>query len=952
MFIYCIYCGAENSDDVDLCVNCGEEIIPELTGNLLTPNTVIGNRYQIIGLIKAGGMGAVYKTTDTRLDRVCAVKEMISAEYENPKEHKYAVKRFNTEAKILSSLQHDHLPVVYDYFVENGRYYLVMSFIEGEDLSSILDREGDPYLPEDKVVEWSKQILSVLDYLHNQKTPIIYRDIKPGNIMVRDSDGRAMLIDFGIARAINPDQKTSKTAIGTDGYAPKEQYRGQVEPRSDIYALGATMHHLLTGETPVPLDFEPISVFNPDISPTLEQIVMKALEKEVSDRFANAKEMLIMLSNYKSFPQRHGESSDDVDVFDLQIEEQEMAVEEPYDLFMLDESPSGILPPAEEEPEELEDGVGPGLLMWVGDEDPADVAREAQKVETEQEIAEYKKVFDEFEEDFQRRLQEESQTREAPSMEEYKPKSRTTKIVSDDDAARPIPGYDIPESEYDKHVAGYDKKENNILKQREEEEKYSKEVQKKEDFHGTGKESQKQKTDVKQMAKYTEGDRKEKPFDEEELEIDIKQSVKYFKDSRKEKSFDEDELEIDIKEHQVNKKSVYTGKYDEDDELEVEIREIKPPVKEYKKEVKEENVKEPEVKNGKKEIQPVITEQEELELLVESIDDKPENEEEELIILEDIKYEDRKKLTPDSIELKIGMAKDSVDIYEEQKKNEPIIPLITKKNKVRQRYTKEDDIKVIKKPLSSVPYSYEEELPSTIFHDVDQSEMIYIRPGFSMIGSNDPDDDNPETTMYFYGYYIDKYPVTNFRYNMFLQETGHRKPINWSYSPKNADCPVTCVSWEDASAYAQWCGKRLPTEAEWENAARGTDGRNYPWGYEWDSNNCNNWHTDDPAIVKKMIDISSGRGLTPVTLFLEGVSPYGVMDMVGNVAEWCAEWYEDVRKTEDENDFKYLTFKIYRGGSWRDTDIRAFKTTYRNKAIYNRVFDCIGFRCSMSPKTI
>jgi serine/threonine-protein kinase len=133
-----------------------------------------------------------------------------------------------------------------------------MTFIEGIDLETMLSRDGKAGLPADKVMEWSKQILQVLDYLHTQNPPIVYRDIKPGNIMIH-KDGRAMLIDFGIARFVQESSKTKKTAIGTPGYSPVEQCRGQVEPRSDLYALGATMHHLLTGIEPLPFKFVPLS---------------------------------------------------------------------------------------------------------------------------------------------------------------------------------------------------------------------------------------------------------------------------------------------------------------------------------------------------------------------------------------------------------------------------------------------------------------------------------------------------------------------------------------------------------------------------------------------------------------------------------------------------------------------------------------------------------------------
>ncbi|HPZ10247.1 MAG TPA: serine/threonine-protein kinase, partial [Candidatus Eremiobacteraeota bacterium] len=368
-----------------------------LLSSSLSPDSIIGGRYTILSLIKAGGMGAVYKATDGRLDRICAVKELFS-DYDNSEEQEYAIKRFNTEAKILSNLQHDHLPVVYDYFIENGRYYLVMSFIEGEDLDTILEREGTPFLTEDKVVEWAQQILTVLDYLHNQSPPIIYRDIKPANIMIR-VDGRAMLVDFGIARVVNPEQKVSKTSIGTDGYAPKEQYKGQVEPRSDIYALGATMHHLLTGEVPVPLDFEPVSFFNPGISTNLEQIIMRALEREVYNRFADAKAMLEALQNYNVVIPKEQNVSDDV--FDLQIDEEGTTSDEFYDLDLDDEMTSGPLTPLEEEDDD--DQAVPGLLEWTGEKDTITQIREEEKKESLKPKEKFDQTaLEEFSRDFKR----------------------------------------------------------------------------------------------------------------------------------------------------------------------------------------------------------------------------------------------------------------------------------------------------------------------------------------------------------------------------------------------------------------------------------------------------------------------------------------------------------------------------------------------------------------------
>ncbi len=293
MALFCNKCGQKNRKNAKFCNNCGNNFPLSSPSGPLKPGTVLENRYKIIKLIKAGGMGAIYKVTDEKLDRVWALKELLP-DYGTPEEQEEARKWFKREAKLLAGLDHANLPTVSDYFIANGRYYLIMTFVEGEDMEGILKKEGNPGLAEEKVVETAKEVLLVLEYLHSRNPPVIYRDIKPANIMIH-KDGRAMLIDFGIARAIQKNQ-SQKTAIGTPGYAPVEQCRGKAEPRSDLYALAATMHHLLTGVEPLPFRFEPVRKLNCTISPELEQFLIKALKDNVEERFSCAGEMLQALS--------------------------------------------------------------------------------------------------------------------------------------------------------------------------------------------------------------------------------------------------------------------------------------------------------------------------------------------------------------------------------------------------------------------------------------------------------------------------------------------------------------------------------------------------------------------------------------------------------------------------------------------------------------------------------
>lgn len=304
MKLICSICRKSHNNPVQPCETCGSnkfiEQKPEL---LLTSGSMLLNRYKIVDFIKLGGTGAVYKAEDTRLSCVCAIKELLNTSGDD-EDYKLAFNRFEREATILTQLRHPGLPRVIDYFSLKNRHYLVMDYIEGKDLESILLEEYEGGFSEEDVTNWSLQICDIFHYLHNNNPPVLYRDTKPSNIMLRKSDKKILLIDFGIARTITSEANQIKTitSTGTMGYMAPEQYRGKPEPRSDIYALGATMYHLLTGTAPMPFTFDPLENMRSDLSEDIKNIVSKAVSMNSSDRFQSAMDMKEALLKKTTLP--------------------------------------------------------------------------------------------------------------------------------------------------------------------------------------------------------------------------------------------------------------------------------------------------------------------------------------------------------------------------------------------------------------------------------------------------------------------------------------------------------------------------------------------------------------------------------------------------------------------------------------------------------------------------
>lgn len=261
---------------------------------------IIDGKYEILREVGRGGMSVVYLAMDKRLNKQWAIKEFRKDKDDVSKQ--VALKALLDEANLMKKLDHPTLPRIVDIIDNRQTVYVIMDYIEGESLNKVLDAYGAQ--PQEAVIEWAKQLSDVLDYLHTQNPPVIYRDMKPANIMLKP-DGTVRLIDFGIAREYKEGKAGDTEAIGTRGYAAPEQFggKGQTDARTDIYSLGVTLYHLVTGKNPAepPYEIYPIRHWNPAFSSGLEWLIQKCTQLNPNDRYQSCAEVTYVLENLEKF---------------------------------------------------------------------------------------------------------------------------------------------------------------------------------------------------------------------------------------------------------------------------------------------------------------------------------------------------------------------------------------------------------------------------------------------------------------------------------------------------------------------------------------------------------------------------------------------------------------------------------------------------------------------------
>ncbi|HZO74666.1 MAG TPA: ABC transporter substrate-binding protein [Ktedonobacteraceae bacterium] len=312
----CPYCKAENRDGVRYCGSCGKMIGTSAAAtpggdnsrSLAPGSRLQGGRYVVKQVLGQGGMGTALLATDLRLDsKPVVIKELLSDNVD-PSRLQEDVRNFKREVATLAHIDHPLIPAVTDHFQEGTRYFMVQEYVEGETLEELLNRTQQPMQERDALI-CASEVLDILDYLSQQTPPIVHRDIKPANIIIGARDKKAHLVDFGIARAdaARNAQRKQTSALGTPGYAPPEQYQGNADPRSDLYALAATLHHLLTRRDPrnyPPFAYPPVRMFNPQLSSDIEEVLTHALTNDINHRYQSA--MLMKQDIDKILQQRYG----------------------------------------------------------------------------------------------------------------------------------------------------------------------------------------------------------------------------------------------------------------------------------------------------------------------------------------------------------------------------------------------------------------------------------------------------------------------------------------------------------------------------------------------------------------------------------------------------------------------------------------------------------------------
>jgi formylglycine-generating enzyme required for sulfatase activity len=797
---------------------------------MLGPNTVLQGRYRIIRHLGHGGMGSVYEALNERVSSVVALKETF-AETDAQRE------AFEQEAKRLANLDHDAFPRVMDHFFEGEGQYLVMELVRGNDLAELLKLREGPFPPA-KVLEWADQLLDALEELHSY--PIIHRDIKPANLKLTRK-GKIKLLDFGIAKGTVGQMTTLKTDQSGGGYtphyAPLEQTlrsSGQwyetlsvvdgeavlriveksTDPRSDLYALGATLYHLMTGRVPPDAPARALSVWsgrrdllrpahelNPQVPPAVSAVLMQAMALERDERPASAAELRCMLREAAGEP--------------LSVPPTDLAAE--------------IEEQARQRREERE------ARRRAEEEEQARLRAEAE--------AQAKREAEEA----ARRAEEEARLRREAEERERREEEERQREAERAEAAR------LAEEERQRRLKQEEERRLALAeaarREAEERQRIAAEQRRKE-----AEEERRQEAEEKQRREAEEAARlraEEERAKLEAAEVERRRAAESEVPQRTEPAVEQPAPRDTLKIKTNPTPGLASSPRDR--------RASRRPVKAFSPLTG---------RNWRIAVTIIVA-----GVLV--------------VAFSTIMW---LRLTPD-----VGQ--------------EPTTQNVA--------------------PAQNTP-------PSSLGAPQAPAGMVYVPGGEFMMGRDDGDEyERPTHKVTVKPFYIDAYEVTNEEYAKFIQATDWLPPLGWkdeTYPTGAGRRPVTGVTWDDANAYAKWAGKRLPTEEEWEFAARGTDGRRYAWGDTWG---------------KGLANANGASRVSAEVGSFAGASPFGAYDMIGNVWEWTASDLKAYPGGQLPETPPGET-KVIRGGNFLSSDQQA-TTTYRMGLLRTddpSRYTTTGFRCA------
>ena len=984
MTIRCPKCQLDNRAGATFCSQCGTPLGGAPPGRVaLQPGqTMKGGAYHIVRSLDKGGMGALYLAEDVgAFNRLCVIKEML--DYFDPNDQQEvtrAKQRFEDEARVLAKLKHSGIPDIYTFFSEQGRNYIVMQFIDGENMEQRLAREGTQKLED--VARWGMQVCKVLEYLARVKpNPVVHHDIKPANLILDKNSGEIRLVDFGTAKArltLQPGGKVGlqKSSIyGTVGYAPPEQYQAQSEPRSDVYALAATMYHLLTGDDPRhhPFNFPQV----PGLPAEMRDLLLRSLEQDVGQRFTATQmrqglEVILAPVGVKEpFHSRSGQVARDeaglVQLCDQNWEEgkyhfyrgdfeerlrrwgradleaQATALRSRYekggqdaglDAFVRLLDPNFPQPVLQVGAGRLDFGnVGRGEQRTL-DVPVSNVGRGYMAVTissnapwvrpTETHLG---RLAGE-----QRALRVEIDTTDLPTSQRHMAQV-TLDAGPGGQTVIPV-AVTVPR--------GLLKVDRGLL--------YFGSV-----YRGQRVASQSFTVsntggsyfDVRVVggerwiAQVTPDSFRCRPGQQQRVEVAI--------DTKK--------LVMGRREHGATLNITTPDAGATQVTVTVRTTVVKEVLRWFAL-----------TAPGRLALVAILLtlaflsgwayltynytaglENLELGKWAEARADF------QRVIISGMAYRDAQELVKES-HYRSGLAYLEAGEWEKARAElEQVVGYKDAEELMKESYYRpslayleEGDLEQAEKALRHVlklDSGYKDALDKLL--EIWRSEMIYVPAGEFIMGSEDGEnDERPQHKVQLDAFHIDKHEVTNAQYKLCVDAgvcnppSSNRSRSRDSYygNPAYEDYPVIYVSWHDADAYCRWAGGRLPTEAEWEKAARGTDGRKYPWGNTWDASKVNSRE--------------AGPGdTTAVGSYPGGASPFGVLDMAGNVWEWCQDWYDgDYYASSPQHDPQGPgsgEHRVVRGGSWYylETFVRAAD---RGRLSPGNGGDLIGFRC-VSP---